>query len=99
MHKEKWVYQNRLLEEGEYPWALLIDVDYLTNKRADTIELAFTLYLENIDNNTHSVYFEAGHKRPTEYLGIVVGHLSEYSTVTQYDIDHILDAILNAMLY
>ena len=99
MHKEKWVYQERLLEPGEYPWAILIDVDYLTNKRADTIELSFTIVSEKIDNATHSISFEAGHKKPTEYVRLVTGYLAEYSNVYEYDIDHITNAILDAMIH
>ena len=99
MHKEKWLYQDRILESEEYPWAILIDVDYLTNKRAETIELSFTIFSEKIDNNTHSVYFEGGHKKPTEYVGLVVGHLAEYSTVYESDIDHITNGILDAMIH
>lgn len=99
MHKEKWVYQTRLLAPDEYPWALLIDVDYVANNRAETMELAFTLYSENIQNSTHSIYIEGGHKRPTEYVSLVVGHLGDYSTVYEEDINHLTNAILDAMIH
>lgn len=99
MHKEKWVYQNRPIEPDEYPWALFIESDYLTSKRADTIELTFTLYSEKIDNVTHSVVFESGHRKPTDHIRLVCGYLAEYSTVTKYDVDHITNAVLDAMLH
>ena len=99
MRKEKWLYQHRPLEQGEYPWAILIDIDYLTSKRADTIELSFSIYSEKIDNPTHSVTFEGGHKKPTEYVRLVTGYLAEYSTVTEYDVDQITNAVLDAMLH
>lgn len=99
MHKEKWLYQHRPLAQGEYPWAILIDADYLTAKRSETIDLSFSIYSEKIDNQTHSVSFEGGHKMPSEYVRLVTGYLAQYSTVTETDVDQITAGILDAMLH
>lgn len=99
MHKEKWIYQHRPLEQGEYPWAMLIESEYLSSKRSETIELSFSIYSEKIDNATHSVTIDAGHKKPSEYVRFVIGYLAEYSMVTETDIDQITSAILDSMLH
>lgn len=99
MHKEKWVYQRRIVEQGEYPWAVLIDIDYQISNRRETIELAFTIFSEKIENATHSKFIEAGHmEHASDYVRLLVSHLAEYSTVCEYDVDQLTNAIFDAIL-
>ena len=50
--KDYWVYQKR---EVQVPWALYIVKEYDRRYPQETTCLDFTLYHENIPNQTHSV--------------------------------------------
>lgn len=93
--RDYWVYQGR--GDVVSPWALYIVKKY-DRRTLDSVILDYTLYSENIGNQTHSLSFVGLHYDTlTGYVDDIAANISEYSTVTDQDIKQLELSILNIL--
>lgn len=97
MIKDYWIYQKANVTT---PWALYVIKEYEPRKGKKFITLDYTLYHENIPNNTHSKSFIGLHCDTIgEYAKKIMKEMSRFVPITEQDEKQILFEIEQILFY